>query len=101
MQGDELMKKLLFVGACALALSATGAMAQNAEGQGGAPSTKSGGVKPGADTMHKGTGTTSGQTSGMSRQDRATVPGSKNAGGTSPSAPNTAQPNSSKTGGGE
>lgn len=93
------MKKLLFVGACALALSATGAMAQNAEGQGGAPSAKSGGMKPGASTMHKGTGKTSGQTTGMSRQDRTTVPGSKNAGGTSQAAPNTTQPNSSKTGG--
>ncbi len=93
------MKKLLFVAACALTLSATGVMAQTPEAQGSsAPSAKSGGVKPG-DTMHKGTGRTSGQTSGMSRQDRATVPGSKNAGGTSQQSPNTAQPNSSKTGG--
>jgi hypothetical protein len=93
MQGDDVMKKLLFVGACALVLSATGAVAQTPEAQGSsAPSAKSG-------TMHKGTGTTSGQTSGMSRQDRATVPGSKNAGGTSQQSPNTAQPNSSKTGG--
>jgi hypothetical protein len=92
------MKKILFVGACALALSATGAMAQNAEGQGGAPSAKSGGVKPGADTMHKGSGVTSGQTSGMSGQDRATVPGSTSAGGTSQSAPNTTQPGASKMG---
>jgi hypothetical protein len=92
------MRQLLFIGACALALTATGAMAQNAEGQGGAPSPKSGGVKPGADTMHKGSGVTSGQTSGMSREDRATVPGSTNAGGTSPAAPNTAQPGASKTG---
>lgn len=91
------MKKLLFVGACALALSATGAMAQTPEAQGSsAPS-----MKQGAGTMHKGTGKTSGQTTGMSRQDRATVPGSKNAGGTSQAAPNTAQPNSSKTGGSE
>lgn len=94
------MKKLLFVGACALALSATGAMAQTPEAQGSsAPPARSGGMKPGADTMHKGTGVTTGQTSGMSRQDRATVPGSKNAGGTSQQSPNTAQPNSSKTGG--
>ncbi len=96
------MKKLLLVGACALALSATGAMAQTPEAQGSsAPSARSGGMKPGADTMRQDTGKTSGQTTGMSRQDRATVPGSKNAGGTSQTAPNTAQPNSSKTGGSE
>ncbi|WP_424630817.1 hypothetical protein [Bradyrhizobium sp. SYSU BS000235] len=94
-----MMKKLLFVGACALALSATGAMAQTPEAQSSSAPSMRGGMKPGADTMHKGTGKTSGQTTGMSRQDRATVPGSKNAGGTSPAAPNTAQPNSSKTGG--
>jgi hypothetical protein len=96
------MKKFLFVGACALALSTSGAMAQTPEAQGSsAPSVRSGGMQPGAGTMHKGTGKTSGQTTGMSRQDRATVPGSKNAGGTSQVAPNTAQPNSSKTGGSE
>ena len=38
------MKKILLAGACALALSATGALAQVNEGQGGAPSAKSGGT---------------------------------------------------------
>lgn len=38
------MKKILLAGACALALSATGAVAQTNEGQGGAPSAKSGGT---------------------------------------------------------
>lgn len=38
------MKKILLAGACALALSATGALAQTNEGQGGAPSAKSGGT---------------------------------------------------------
>lgn len=40
-----------------------------------------------------------GTTTGASPQDRATVPGSLNSGGTSPASPNTAQPGSSKTGG--
>jgi Spy/CpxP family protein refolding chaperone len=38
------MKKILLAGTCALALSATGALAQTNEGQGGAPSAKSGGT---------------------------------------------------------
>ena len=92
------MKRLLFASACVLAITSTGVMAQNAEGQGGAPSAKSGGVAPGAKTMKEGTGNTVGTTSGASDRDRATVPGSMNSGGTSPSAPNTTQPGASKTG---
>jgi hypothetical protein len=95
------MKKILVASVCAFALMSTGAMAQNAEGQGGQPSTKSGGVKPGAD-MKAGGGAVrqnDSTTSGMSRQDRATVPGSLNAGGTSQSSPNTTQPGASKKGG--
>lgn len=94
------MKKMLFAGVCALALTASGAMAQNAEGQGGPPSTKSGGVKPGADVkagggaVHKNDS----KTTGMSRQDKATVPGSLNAGGTSQTSPNSAQPGASRQG---
>lgn len=38
------MKKILLAGACALALSATGAFAQTNEGPGGAPTAKSGGT---------------------------------------------------------
>ncbi|NGX98942.1 MAG: hypothetical protein G4V63_28190 [Candidatus Afipia apatlaquensis] len=94
------MRKILVAGVCALALTATGAMAQNAEGQGGQPSTKSGGVKPGAD-MKAGGGAVrhnDSNTTGMSKQDRATVPGSLNAGGTSQSSPNTTQPGASKEG---
>ena len=94
------MKKALLAGACVLALSASGVMAQNVEGQGGQPSTKSGGVKPGADVkrgggaMHRNESSTT----GMSRQDKATVPGSTNAGGTSTVSPNTVQPGSSNMG---
>lgn len=94
------MKKALLAGACVLALSASGAMAQNVEGHGGQPSTKSGGVKPGAD-MKRGGGAvhrSESSTTGMSRQDKATVPGSTNAGGTSPSSPNTVQPGASSMG---
>ncbi|MEH2511622.1 Spy/CpxP family protein refolding chaperone [Nitrobacteraceae bacterium AZCC 1564] len=56
------MKKILLAGACALALSATGALAQTNEGQGGAPSAKSGGttMSPGGERQmkkeHKTTG---------------------------------------------
>lgn len=46
------------------------------------------------DSMKKGT------TTGASPQDRATVTGSLNSGGTSQTSPNTAQPGSSKLGGG-
>ncbi len=95
------MKKMLVAGVCALAFTASSAMAQTAEGQGGQPSTKSGGVKPGADTKAGG-GTLrydeSTTTTGRSREDRATVPGSLNAGGTSQSSPNTTQPGASKEG---
>ncbi len=67
------MKKMLVAGVCALALTAGGAIAQNVEGQGGQPSTKSGGVKSGADmkggggAVHKNDS----KTTGMSRQDKA------------------------------
>jgi len=96
------MKKILVAGVCALALTATGAMAQNAQGQGGPPSKTSGGMtnsdmKPGA----SGSGAVQNkqsQTTGMSRQDKATVPGSLNAGGTSQSSPNTVQPGASDKG---
>jgi hypothetical protein len=49
------MKKILLAGACALALSATGALAQTNEGQGGAPSAKSGGttMSPGGERHMK------------------------------------------------
>lgn len=93
------MKKVILASACAFALSIGGAAAQNAEGQGGQPSAKSGGVAPGAKTMKKGTGNTVGNGTGASNADRATVPGSMNAGGTSQSSPNTTQPGASKTGG--
>ena len=94
------MKAMLVAGICALALTATGAMAQNAEGQGGQPSTKSGGVKPGKDVKPGGGAMRhhNSSTTGMSKQDRATVPGSLNAGGTSQSSPNTVQPGASKEG---
>ena len=94
------MKTMLVAGICALALTATGAMAQNAEGQGGQPSAKSGGMKPGADVKAGGGGAmrNNSNTTGMSKQDRATVPGSLNAGGTSQSSPNTTQPGASKQG---
>ncbi len=48
------MKKMLIAGICVASLSATGALAQVNQGQGGQPTTKSGGVAPGADTMKKG-----------------------------------------------
>ncbi len=94
------MKTMLVAGICALALTATGAMAQNAEGQGGQPSAKSGGMKPGADVKAGGGAmrNNNSNTTGMSKQDRATVPGSLNAGGTSQSSPNTTQPGASKQG---
>ncbi|MGD9839980.1 MAG: hypothetical protein AB7F72_12395 [Afipia sp.] len=93
------MKKVLVAGICALALTATGAMAQNAEGQGGQPSAKSGGMKPGKDMKAGGAMRNNNpNTTGMSKQDRATVPGSLNAGGTSQSSPNTTQPGASKQG---
>lgn len=98
------MKKLMFAGVCAVALTASGAMAQVAQGQGGQPSHKSGGMMKdpshGAD-MKAGSGAAQGGsvTTGRSPQDAATVPGSLNAGGTSPSSPNTTQPGASKQGG--
>ncbi len=56
------MKKILLAGACALALSATGALAQSNEGQGGAPSAKSGGttMSPGSHMKKEHTGKTTG-----------------------------------------
>ncbi len=93
------MKKMLIAGICVASLSATGALAQVNQGQGGQPTTKSGGVAPGADTMKKGAGNTMGNTTGASKQDRATVPGSLNSGGTSQTSPNTTQPGASKMGG--
>jgi hypothetical protein len=100
------MKKILFAGVCTLALSAGGAMAQNAQGQGGEPSVRSGGttnseMKPGAKMKHESGAVrhNNSATTGMSRQDKATVPGSLNAGGTSQSSPNTAQPGASEKGG--
>ncbi|WP_081710782.1 MULTISPECIES: hypothetical protein [unclassified Afipia] len=89
------MKKSISVGVCLVVLSATGALAQANQGQGGAPVPKAGA----ADTMKKGAGSTSGTTTGASPQDRATVPGSLNSGGTSQTSPNTAQPGASKMGG--
>lgn len=67
------MKKLLLAGMCALTLSVTGASAQNAQGQGGQPSAKSGGVVPGAGTVPGKTGDTVGNNSGASNRDRATA----------------------------
>ncbi len=67
-------------------------MAQVNEGQGGPPSAKSGGVAPGADTVKKGSDNTVGNTTVASKADRATVPGSLNAGGTSQTEPNKKQP---------
>jgi hypothetical protein len=69
----------------------TGPAAQDSTKMGTEQGMKKGGMKDGM----KGTG----NTTGASSADRATVPGNLNAGGTSPSSPNTTQPGSSKTGG--
>ncbi|CAN5265668.1 hypothetical protein BH10PSE10_BH10PSE10_24470 [soil metagenome] len=50
------------------------------------------------DGMKKGGMKGTGTTTGASKADRATVPGSLNSGGTSETSPNTAQPGSSKIG---
>jgi len=57
-------------------------------------------MKPGADVKAGGGAMRNNNpnTTGMSKQDRATVPGSLNAGGTSQSSPNTTQPGASKQG---
>lgn len=92
------MRKLLIVGAAAVAMS-TGAFAQNPPAQNnvqqGASPSAAGAPTPWKPT----TGDTVGNSSGASNRDRATVPGNMGAGGTSPGSPNTAQPGSSKMGG--
>ncbi|MES2749765.1 MAG: hypothetical protein V4661_00165 [Pseudomonadota bacterium] len=94
------MKKILVASACALALSLTGAMAQTGQPAAKSPSPtmqpESNKIAPGADSMTPGSN--SSETTGRSMQDRKTVPGSLEAGGTSQSSPNTVQPGASKSG---
>jgi hypothetical protein len=61
-QGEKLMKKILLAGACALALSATGAFAQSSDTQGGTSGAKSGSttMSPGGHMKKEHTGKTTG-----------------------------------------
>lgn len=91
------MRKVILA-AAVLGLSIGGAFAQTS-GPTPQDSTK---MKPEhgtqRDTMKPSGGATTGTTTGSSKADRATVPGSLNAGGTSQSSPNTTQPGASNTG---
>jgi hypothetical protein len=90
------MRKLILA-VTIVGLSAGGALAQTT-GPSGQDTTKMG-TQQGMSKDVKKDGM-KGATTGASPQDRATVPGSLSAGGTSETAPNTAQPGSSKIGGG-
>lgn len=87
----------LILAATIIGFSAGGALAQTT-GPSGQDTTKMG-TQQGMskDGVHKNK--MKGSTTGASKEDRATVPGSLNSGGTSHTAPNTAQPGSSKLGG--
>ncbi len=86
------MRKLV-IAAALIGFSASGAFAQTT-GPTAQDSTKMGTQQGMKKDKMKGSGTTT----GASKADRATVPGSLNAGGTSQSSPNTTQPDASKTG---
>lgn len=92
------MKKIILA-ASILSFSISGALAQTT-GPAGQDSTKMG-TERGAPNgnMKNDAAKGTGATTGTSAADRATVPGNLNAGGTSQTSPNTAQPGSSKTGG--
>jgi hypothetical protein len=89
------MKKILVAGVCALALSATGALAQTGNNnESNNPTAKPGMMKNETGMRHSGT-------TGMSTQGKGSdsaVPGSTNAGGTSQTSPNTVKPGASKQG---
>ena len=90
------MRKLV-IAAALIGFSASGAFAQTT-GPTAQDSTKMGTQQGMKKDKMKGEMKGSGTTTGASKADRATVPGSLNAGGTSQSSPNTTQPDASKTG---
>ncbi len=91
------MRKLILA-VTILGFSMGGAFAQTT-GPAGQDTTKMGTERMSNDNMEKDGMKGTGNTTGASNADRATVPGSLNSGGTSQTAPNTTQPGSSKTGG--
>lgn len=93
------MKKILLIGACVVAMSSVSAFAQNPPAQNSANPRVSPSAAGTPTPSKPSSGDTVGNNSGASNSDRATVPGSLSAGGTSPGSPNTSQPGASKTGG--